>query len=68
MAARGRGRGRGLSFSVDTLGFGRGETLPAAIQQPPPLYPVKIKMNTSCCYMYVGFYETHCYSVVVILI
>ncbi|PVD19766.1 hypothetical protein C0Q70_20257 [Pomacea canaliculata] len=40
MAARGRGRGRGLSFSVDTLGFGRGETLPAAIQQPPPLYPL----------------------------
>ena len=37
---RGRGRGRGLSFDVGMIGFGRGEALPAAIQQPPPLYPV----------------------------
>ncbi|KAL9986078.1 hypothetical protein ACROYT_G000152 [Oculina patagonica] len=36
---RGRGRGRGLSFDVGMIGFGRGEALPAAIQQPPPLYP-----------------------------
>lgn len=42
MAGRGRGRGggRGLSFDVGMIGFGRGEALPAAIQQPPPLYPV----------------------------
>ncbi|XP_020604433.1 DNA-directed RNA polymerase III subunit RPC7-like [Orbicella faveolata] len=41
MAGRGRGRGRGrsLSFDVGMIGFGRGEALPAAIQQPPPLYP-----------------------------
>jgi len=40
MAGRGRGRGRG-SFTFDTgaLGFGKGETLPAALLQPPPLYP-----------------------------
>lgn len=38
---RGRGRGRGLSFDVGMIGFGRGEALPAAIQQPPPLYPVR---------------------------
>lgn len=37
---RGRGRGRGLSFDVGMIGFGRGEALPAAILQPPPLYPV----------------------------
>ena len=37
---RGRGRGRGLTFDVSQLGFGRGEALPAAILQPPPLYPV----------------------------
>ncbi|XP_067016112.1 DNA-directed RNA polymerase III subunit RPC7-like isoform X1 [Acropora muricata] len=36
---RGRGRGRGLTFDVSQLGFGRGEALPAAILQPPPLYP-----------------------------
>lgn len=40
MAGRGRGRGRGLSFDVGMIGFGRGEALPAAIQQPPPIYPV----------------------------
>ncbi|KAJ7369395.1 DNA-directed RNA polymerase III subunit RPC7-like [Desmophyllum pertusum] len=39
MAGRGRGRGRGLSFDVGMIGFGRGEALPAAIQQPPPIYP-----------------------------
>ena len=37
---RGRGRGRGMSFDVGMIGFGRGESLPAAILQPPPLYPV----------------------------
>ena len=37
---RGRGRGRGFTFDVSQLGFGRGEALPAAILQPPPLYPV----------------------------
>lgn len=36
---RGRGRGRGLSFDVSVIGFGRGEALPSAILQPPPLYP-----------------------------
>ena len=41
MAGRGRGRGRG-SFTFDTgaLGFGKGEALPNALLQPPPLYPV----------------------------
>jgi len=39
MAGRGRARGRGLSFSVESLGFGRGETLPGSILQPPPLFP-----------------------------
>lgn len=37
---RGRGKGRGFTFDVSQLGFGRGEALPAAILQPPPLYPV----------------------------
>lgn len=49
MAGRGRGRGRGLSFDVGMIGFGRGEALPAAIQQPPPIYPV----GESLCYNYV---------------
>lgn len=41
MAGRGRGRGRGgMSFAVETLGFGRGESLPGPTQQPPPLFPV----------------------------
>ncbi|XP_067667282.1 DNA-directed RNA polymerase III subunit RPC7-like [Haliotis asinina] len=39
MAGRGRGRGRGMSFNIEALGFGRGETLPGAVQQPPPLFP-----------------------------
>ncbi|XP_064620580.1 DNA-directed RNA polymerase III subunit RPC7-like [Lineus longissimus] len=39
MAGRGRGRGRGLSFNIESLGFGRGDSLPAASQEPPPLYP-----------------------------
>ena len=37
---RGRGKGRGLSFDVGMIGFGRGEALPTAILQPPPLFPV----------------------------
>lgn len=47
MAGRGRGRGRGrsLSFDVGMIGFGRGEALPAAIQQPPPLYPVSVQIS-----------------------
>ena len=45
MAGRGRG-GRGLSFNIDALGFGRGDALPQAINQPPPLFPVSfIKKN-----------------------
>lgn len=39
MAGRGRGRGKSVSFDVQALGFGRGEALPAAILQPPPLFP-----------------------------
>ena len=41
MAGRGgRGRGRAnLSFNVEELGFGRGEALPTAVLQPPPLFP-----------------------------
>ncbi|KAG7218841.1 hypothetical protein INR49_019683 [Caranx melampygus] len=35
----GRGR-RTLSFSVDTVGINRGETLPPSLQQPTPAYPV----------------------------
>ena len=42
MAGRGRGRGKTVSFDVQALGFGRGEALPAAILQPPPLFPVYI--------------------------
>ena len=40
MAGRGRGRGKTVSFDVQVLGFGRGEALPAASIQPPPLFPV----------------------------
>ena len=40
MAGRGRGRGKTVSFDIQVLGFGRGEALPAASLQPPPLFPV----------------------------
>lgn len=40
MAGRGRGRGKNVSFNVEALGFGRGETLPGPISQPPPIFPV----------------------------
>ena len=46
---RGRGRGRGFSFDVGMIGFQRGEALPAAIQQPPPLYPVG---ESLCCCLF----------------
>ncbi|XP_048736447.1 DNA-directed RNA polymerase III subunit RPC7-like isoform X2 [Ostrea edulis] len=39
MAGRGRGRGKNVSFNVEALGFGRGETLPGPISQPPPIFP-----------------------------
>jgi len=41
MGGRGRGRGRGanMSFSVEQLGFGRGEALPQAALAPPPCFP-----------------------------
>ncbi|XP_050399898.1 DNA-directed RNA polymerase III subunit RPC7-like [Patella vulgata] len=42
MAGRGRGRGKTMSFNVEMLGFGRGETLPAPVQQPRPIYPPQI--------------------------
>ncbi|XP_045216152.2 DNA-directed RNA polymerase III subunit RPC7-like [Mercenaria mercenaria] len=41
MAGRGRGRGKTVSFDVQALGFGRGEALPAASLQPPPLFPTQ---------------------------
>ena len=31
------------SFSVESLGFGRGESLPGPILQPPATFPVSIK-------------------------
>ncbi|EDO36397.1 predicted protein [Nematostella vectensis] len=40
---RGRGKGRGFTFDVGALGFGRGEALPTAIVQPPPLFPPQEK-------------------------
>lgn len=42
MAGRGRARGKTVSFDVQALGFGRGEALPAANFQPPPLFPVSL--------------------------
>lgn len=39
MAGRGRGRGRGLTFDIEKLGFGRGDALPAASYDPPPIFP-----------------------------
>ncbi|XP_022077052.1 RNA polymerase III subunit GL b [Acanthochromis polyacanthus] len=39
MAARGRSR-RTLSFSVDSVGINRGESLPPTLQQPTPVFPV----------------------------
>ncbi|KXJ10306.1 DNA-directed RNA polymerase III subunit RPC7-like [Exaiptasia diaphana] len=38
---RGRGgKGRGFTFDIGAIGFGRGsDALPAAILQPPPLFP-----------------------------
>lgn len=38
MAGRGRGRGS-LTFDTVALGFGKGEALPAAMLQPPLLFP-----------------------------
>eukprot|EP00795_Rhopilema_esculentum_P005910 gene5910-11250_t len=35
----GRGRGRSYSFDTGALGFGKGDAIPAAILQPPPLFP-----------------------------
>ncbi|KAM4600554.1 DNA-directed RNA polymerase III subunit RPC7-like [Polymixia lowei] len=40
MAGRGRGRGRRhMTFSVEAVGIGRGESLPPSILQPTPLFP-----------------------------
>ncbi|KAK2176555.1 hypothetical protein NP493_656g01014 [Ridgeia piscesae] len=42
MAGRRGGRGgagRGISFNIENLGFGRGESLPGPILQPPALFP-----------------------------
>ncbi|XP_069576364.1 DNA-directed RNA polymerase III subunit RPC7-like isoform X2 [Brachyistius frenatus] len=39
MAGRGRSR-MTLSFSVDSVGINRGETLPPTVQQPTPVFPV----------------------------
>ncbi|XP_043935927.1 DNA-directed RNA polymerase III subunit RPC7-like isoform X1 [Protopterus annectens] len=40
MAGRGRGRGRGqMTFNVEAVGIGKGETLPPPTLQPPPLFP-----------------------------
>ena len=38
-AGGGRGKGGGLSFSTESLGFGRGEVLPSAVLSPPPTFP-----------------------------
>ena len=38
----GRGRGRSYSFDTGALGFGKGDAIPAAILQPPPLFPVSM--------------------------
>ena len=43
---RGRGRGKGLSFNVESLGFGRGESLPTNVLEPPPAYPVRDTLFT----------------------
>nr|XP_033802599.1 DNA-directed RNA polymerase III subunit RPC7-like [Geotrypetes seraphini] len=41
MAGRGRGRGRGqMTFNVEAVGIGKGETLPPPTLQPSPLFPV----------------------------
>lgn len=40
MAGRSRGRGRSqFTFSVDALGFGRGDSLPTSTHTPSPLFP-----------------------------
>ena len=42
-AGRGKGRGRGnFSINIETIGFGRGDQLPAPTLQPPPKYPVSM--------------------------
>ncbi|XP_073714272.1 RNA polymerase III subunit GL a isoform X2 [Misgurnus anguillicaudatus] len=38
MAGRGRGRNQ-FTFNVDSLGFGRGESLPTSTHTPSPLFP-----------------------------
>ena len=43
MSRGGRGRGRGgkggMTFNIESIGFGRGDALPASTLQPPPAYP-----------------------------
>ncbi|XP_069508679.1 DNA-directed RNA polymerase III subunit RPC7-like isoform X1 [Ambystoma mexicanum] len=40
MAGRGRGKGRGqMTFNVEVVGIGKGDTLPPPTLQPPPLFP-----------------------------
>ncbi|KAG7276555.1 hypothetical protein CRUP_019605 [Coryphaenoides rupestris] len=40
MAGRARGRGRSnMTFSIEAVGFGKGESLPPSILQPTPLFP-----------------------------
>ncbi|XP_075048972.1 DNA-directed RNA polymerase III subunit RPC7-like [Mixophyes fleayi] len=40
MAGRGRGLGRGqMTFNIQAVGIGRGESLPPPTLQPPPLFP-----------------------------
>ncbi|XP_030065979.1 DNA-directed RNA polymerase III subunit RPC7-like [Microcaecilia unicolor] len=41
MAGRGRGRARGqMTFNVEAVGIGKGDTLPPPTLQPSPLFPV----------------------------
>lgn len=42
MAGRGRGR-RTMSFSIDAVGINRGDSLPPSMQQPTPLFPVRLR-------------------------
>lgn len=41
MAGRGRGR-KMITFNMETVGVPRGDNVPVCVQQPTPLFPVRL--------------------------
>lgn len=60
MAGRSKGRGRSqFTFSVDALGFGRGDSLPQSTHTPSPLFPVSVKLLFKCLYIVIYCKKKH---------